>query len=275
MLATLACTSSIGPGATNMVTGAALATINRLPVLLLPSDTFATRVSDPVLQQLELPHDASASVNDAFRPFGGIRIEDDVACTDDAPVNLTPSDVDKLLLSVAAMVASSIGGVAGFGTGAMMIPVIAWTLGAKATVLLRNRDAEQPGPVQIPVVLDRKLCFAIVSRGAARKNALAELARPRNDVGLLVAQTKRVWIEDRCIERDLSGSSCVLVDWRCHLSRHLCRFQELIECRVERFRTLKVDEMPGTFKLDIGRGGDVGRHLRHHRCRRILVLRSR
>src|SRR5262249_27430366 len=67
-LATYACTTSVGPGATNMVTGAALATINRLPVLLLPSDTFATRTPHPVLQQLEVPHDASVSVNDCFRP---------------------------------------------------------------------------------------------------------------------------------------------------------------------------------------------------------------
>lgn len=66
---TFACTASVGPGATNMLTGAAVATTNRLPVLLLPSDTFATRVSDPVLQQLELPHDASMSVNDAFKPL--------------------------------------------------------------------------------------------------------------------------------------------------------------------------------------------------------------
>ncbi len=66
-LQTLACTSSIGPGATNMVTGAALATINRLPVLLLPGDVFATRVSDPVLQKLEAPHDGDLSVNDSFR----------------------------------------------------------------------------------------------------------------------------------------------------------------------------------------------------------------
>src|SRR3954452_18648591 len=63
-----ACTSSVGPGATNMVTGAALATINRLPVLLLPGDTFATRGPHPVLQQLEAPHDGSMSVNDCFRP---------------------------------------------------------------------------------------------------------------------------------------------------------------------------------------------------------------
>ncbi|HEY4866218.1 MAG TPA: 3D-(3,5/4)-trihydroxycyclohexane-1,2-dione acylhydrolase (decyclizing) [Candidatus Dormibacteraeota bacterium] len=68
-LSTFACTSSIGPGATNMLTGAALATINRLPVLLLPSDVFATRVSSPVLQELELPHTYDISVNDAFRPL--------------------------------------------------------------------------------------------------------------------------------------------------------------------------------------------------------------
>src|ERR687897_1194515 len=67
-LSTLACTSSIGPGATNMVTAAALATINRLPVLLLPGDVFASRTPHPVLQQLEAPHDATMSVNDCFRP---------------------------------------------------------------------------------------------------------------------------------------------------------------------------------------------------------------
>jgi 3D-(3,5/4)-trihydroxycyclohexane-1,2-dione acylhydrolase (decyclizing) len=62
------CTSSVGPGATNMVTGAALATVNRLPVLLLPGDTFATRRPHPVLQQLEVAHDATISVNDCLRP---------------------------------------------------------------------------------------------------------------------------------------------------------------------------------------------------------------
>ena len=67
-LSTLACTSSIGPGATNMVTGAALATINRLPVLLLPGDIFATRVASPVLQELETPSGFDVSVNDALRP---------------------------------------------------------------------------------------------------------------------------------------------------------------------------------------------------------------
>jgi len=67
-LGTFACTSSIGPGATNMITGAALATIDRLPVLLLPGDVFASRRPDPVLQQLEVPSRGDVSVNDAFIP---------------------------------------------------------------------------------------------------------------------------------------------------------------------------------------------------------------
>lgn len=67
-LQTFACTSSIGPGATNMVTGAALATVNRLPVLLLPGDIFASRRPHPVLQGLEHPSSQDMSVNDAFRP---------------------------------------------------------------------------------------------------------------------------------------------------------------------------------------------------------------
>ncbi|MFV0406656.1 MAG: 3D-(3,5/4)-trihydroxycyclohexane-1,2-dione acylhydrolase (decyclizing) [Propioniciclava sp.] len=67
-LQTFACTSSIGPGAMNMVTGAALATVDRIPVLLMPSDVFANRMPDPVLQQLEHPLGPDVTVNDAFRP---------------------------------------------------------------------------------------------------------------------------------------------------------------------------------------------------------------
>ncbi|MFI9597281.1 3D-(3,5/4)-trihydroxycyclohexane-1,2-dione acylhydrolase (decyclizing) [Nonomuraea sp. NPDC052265] len=67
-LATLACTTSIGPGATNMITGAAGATVNRLPVLLLPGDVFSTRAANPVLQELEDPRSYDVSVNDCFRP---------------------------------------------------------------------------------------------------------------------------------------------------------------------------------------------------------------
>ena len=67
-LQTFACLSSIGPGATNMITGAATATINRLPVLLLPGDIFARRNVAPVLQQLESAHSQDVSVNDCFKP---------------------------------------------------------------------------------------------------------------------------------------------------------------------------------------------------------------
>jgi 3D-(3,5/4)-trihydroxycyclohexane-1,2-dione acylhydrolase (decyclizing) len=70
-LGALACTTSIGPGATNMVTGAALATVNRLPVLLLPGDVFASRYPDPVLQQRETAWAGDLSVNDCFRPVSG------------------------------------------------------------------------------------------------------------------------------------------------------------------------------------------------------------
>ncbi len=68
-LRTFVCTTSIGPGATNMVSGAALATVNRLPVLLLPGDIFAKRIVAPVLQQLESEHTQDISVNNCFRPI--------------------------------------------------------------------------------------------------------------------------------------------------------------------------------------------------------------
>jgi 3D-(3,5/4)-trihydroxycyclohexane-1,2-dione acylhydrolase (decyclizing) len=67
-LAAFACTASVGPGSTNMVTGAALATVNRIPVLLLPGDVFATRVANPVLQELEDPRSHDVSVNDCLKP---------------------------------------------------------------------------------------------------------------------------------------------------------------------------------------------------------------
>jgi 3D-(3,5/4)-trihydroxycyclohexane-1,2-dione acylhydrolase (decyclizing) len=67
-LQTLACTTSIGPGATNMITGAATATVNRLPVLLLPGDIFARRTVAPVLQQIEWEHSQDFSANDCFKP---------------------------------------------------------------------------------------------------------------------------------------------------------------------------------------------------------------
>ena len=116
---TFASTSSVGPGATNMLTGAALATANRLPALLLPSDTFATRVADPVLQGLEQPHDPGLTVNDAFRPLsrffdrvqrpeqlysialGAMRVLTDPAETGAVTISL-PEDVQAEALDVPA-----------------------------------------------------------------------------------------------------------------------------------------------------------------------------
>ncbi|MBO0906892.1 3D-(3,5/4)-trihydroxycyclohexane-1,2-dione acylhydrolase (decyclizing) [Arthrobacter sunyaminii] len=117
--ATYAVTSSIGPGATNMLTGAAVATTNRLPVLLLPADTFATRAADPVLQQLERPDAYDITVNDAFRPLSryfdrvvrpeqlysaflnGLRVLTDPADTGAVTISL-PQDVQAETLDVPA-----------------------------------------------------------------------------------------------------------------------------------------------------------------------------
>ncbi len=85
-LSTFACTTSVGPGATNMITGAATATINRLPVLLLPGDIFARRNVAPVLQQLESEHTQEISVNDAFKPVS--RYWDRINRPDQLPFSL-------------------------------------------------------------------------------------------------------------------------------------------------------------------------------------------
>src|SRR5215469_6604235 len=105
-LATLACTASIGPGSTNMVTGAAAATINRLPVLLFPSDYYATRHQGPVLQQLEHPISADVSVNDCFRPVSRFfdrisRPEQILTALPDAMRVLTdPADTGAVVLAL-------------------------------------------------------------------------------------------------------------------------------------------------------------------------------
>jgi 3D-(3,5/4)-trihydroxycyclohexane-1,2-dione acylhydrolase (decyclizing) len=115
--ATFAVSTSVGPGSTNLLTGAALATTNRLPVLLLPSDVFATRAADPVLQQLERPDAYDITVNDAFRPLSryfdrvsrpeqlfsallnGLRVLTDPADTGAVTISL-PQDVQAESLAV-------------------------------------------------------------------------------------------------------------------------------------------------------------------------------
>jgi 3D-(3,5/4)-trihydroxycyclohexane-1,2-dione acylhydrolase (decyclizing) len=105
-LRTLACTTSIGPGATNMITGAAGATINRLPVLLLPGDIFANRIPAPVLQQLESSGTQDLSVNDCFKPVSRYwdritRPEQLIASLPEAMRTLTsPADAGAVTLSL-------------------------------------------------------------------------------------------------------------------------------------------------------------------------------
>jgi 3D-(3,5/4)-trihydroxycyclohexane-1,2-dione acylhydrolase (decyclizing) len=106
LLSTLACTASIGPGATNLLTGAATATVNRVPVLLLPSDTFAQRRGDPVMQALEHPREADLTVNDAFRPLSSFfdritRPEQLLASLPEAMrVLLDPAETGAVVLSL-------------------------------------------------------------------------------------------------------------------------------------------------------------------------------
>ncbi len=105
-LAAFACTASVGPGSTNMVTGAALATVNRIPVLLLPGDVFATRVANPVLQELEDPRSLDVSVNDCFKPVS--RYWDRVNRPEQLPLSLLaamrvltdPADTGAVTLSL-------------------------------------------------------------------------------------------------------------------------------------------------------------------------------
>jgi len=105
-LRAFACTSSIGPGATNMITGAATATVNRIPVLLLPGDLFATRRVAPVLQQLERPDTQDVSVNDCFKPVSRYwdrinRPEQLIAALPEAMrVLLSPADTGAVTLAL-------------------------------------------------------------------------------------------------------------------------------------------------------------------------------
>jgi len=105
-LRTLACTTSIGPGATNMLTGAAAATINRVPVLLLTGDIFARRNVAPVLQQLESPTTQDISVNDCFKPVSRYwdRIQRPEQLLTSLPEALrvltSPSDTGAVILSL-------------------------------------------------------------------------------------------------------------------------------------------------------------------------------
>ena len=183
-LRTFACTSSIGPGATNMVTGAALATINRLPVLLLPGDIFARRNVAPVLQQLESEWTQEISVNDAFKPVS--RYWDRINRPDQLPSALL--EAMRVLTSPAA-------------TGAVTLALPqdvqaeAWDF---PVGLFEKRVWHVPRPPADRALLARAVALIraaerpliVAGGGVIYSEASAELARFAEQTGIPVGETQ-------------------------------------------------------------------------------------
>jgi len=182
-LRAFACTSSIGPGATNMVTGAATATINRLPVLLLPGDIFATRLVAPVLQQLESEHSQDLSVNDCFRPVS--RYWDRL----NRPEQLITAlpEAMRVLTSQAETGAVTLGlpqdvQVEAFDYPARLFEKRVWTIPRpRADVSLLKRAAEWIRQSKHPLI--------IAGGGAIYSEATEQLARFAERTGIPVAET--------------------------------------------------------------------------------------
>jgi 3D-(3,5/4)-trihydroxycyclohexane-1,2-dione acylhydrolase (decyclizing) len=183
-LQALACTASIGPGSANMLTGAALATTNRLPVLLLASDIFATRVGSPVLQELELPSGYDVSVNDAFRPIS--RFFDRV---------WRPEQLPAALLGAMRVLADPA------ETGAVTL-ALPQDVQAEAhdwpEELFARRVWHVPRPLPEPAALARAIAvirsarrpLLIAGGGVIYSEATAQLARLAEATGIPVADTQ-------------------------------------------------------------------------------------
>lgn len=182
-LATLACTASIGPGSTNMLTGAATATANRLPVLLLPSDTFATRRQGPVLQQIEHPVDADISVNDAFRPLSRFfdritRPEQLLTALPQAMrVLLDPAETGAVTISLH----QDVQGEACDFPDAFFLPRV-WPV-------TRRPPAESELQVAAALLREAERPLLIAGGGVRYSEAEGELRRFAEDLGVPVAET--------------------------------------------------------------------------------------
>jgi 3D-(3,5/4)-trihydroxycyclohexane-1,2-dione acylhydrolase (decyclizing) len=183
-LATFACTSSIGPGATNMVTGAALATINRLPVLLLPGDVFASRRPDPTLQQLEVPWRGEVTVNDCLQPVS--RYWDRI----DRPEQLVPA-------ALAALRVLTNQAETGAVTLALPQDVQAEAFDYPAD-FFRHRVWRIPRPMPDPAALDRAAQLIrealrpmiVAGGGVIYSEATPALSRLVSRTGIPVAETQ-------------------------------------------------------------------------------------
>ena len=183
-LRTLACTSSIGPGATNMVTGAATATINRLPVLLLPGDIFATRLVAPVLQQLESEHTQEIGVNDCFKPVS--RYWDRINRPEQL-ITALPEAV-RVLTSQAETGAVTLGlpqdvQVEAFDYPAALFEKRVWTIPRpRADVSMLKQAAEWIRQSKHPLI--------IAGGGVIYSEATEQLAKFAEQTGLPVAETQ-------------------------------------------------------------------------------------
>jgi 3D-(3,5/4)-trihydroxycyclohexane-1,2-dione acylhydrolase (decyclizing) len=183
LLATLACTASIGPGSTNLLTGAATATVNRVPVLLLASDTFANRRQGPVMQALEHPREADLTVNDAFRPLSAYfdrisRPEQLLTALPEAlRVLLDPAETGAVTLSLHQDVQAE-----AYDFPASFLEPHAWTVARRPPAVDQLRAAVQ-------TIRDAQRPLAIAGGGVHYAEALPELDRLSQRLGIPVAET--------------------------------------------------------------------------------------
>jgi 3D-(3,5/4)-trihydroxycyclohexane-1,2-dione acylhydrolase (decyclizing) len=183
LLSTLACTASIGPGSTNLLTGAASATVNRVPVLLLPSDTFANRRQGPVMQALEHPREGDLTVNDAFRPLSAffdriVRPEQLLTALPEAMrVLLDPAETGAVTLSLHQDVQAE-----ACDFPARFFERRTWRVSRRPPARGELRAA-----VEAMRACDRPLVVA--GGGVHYSGALAELSRLSERLGVPVAET--------------------------------------------------------------------------------------
>ncbi len=183
-LRTLACTTSIGPGATNMITAAAGATINRIPVLLLPGDIFARRNVAPVLQQLETPFSQDVSVNDCFKPISRYwdrinRPEQIITSLPEVMRVLTsPADTGAVTLALPQDVQTE-----AFDYPSSFFEKRVWTIP-------RNRPDEGMLRKAIAWIRESKQPLVVAGGGVLYSEATAALAGFAEQTGIPVAETQ-------------------------------------------------------------------------------------
>ncbi len=183
LLSTLACSASIGPGSSNLLTGAATATVNRVPVLLLPSDEFVARRGDPVMQALEHPREADVTVNDAFRPLSAffdriVRPEQLVRALPEAMrVLLDPAETGAVTLSLPQDVQAE-----AYDFPAALFEPRTWPVSRRPPAAAELRAA-------VEALRDSRRPLLIAGGGVHYSEAGAELAELSDRLGVPVVET--------------------------------------------------------------------------------------